>query len=138
MIHFDLPLPVGHELALRGFLKQMRKTEGEATLLSKRWDSDLHALRFTATGGPHTIRSSLFVRGFDGWAIYAGTLKNETIEPAELELAERAREHTRFGFAQRFGQSAGQQEESGDELGHAIGHRYSRNTRDVPQELSSR
>ena len=70
----------------------MRKTEGEATLLSKRWDSDLHALRFTATGGPHTIRSSLFVRGFDGWAIYAGTLKNETIEPAELELAERARE----------------------------------------------
>ena len=28
IIHFNLPLPVGHELALLGFLQNMKKTEG--------------------------------------------------------------------------------------------------------------
>jgi hypothetical protein len=97
IIHFTLPLPVGHDLALLGFLQNMKRTEGEATLVSKEWDSDLHAIRFVATGGLYTVRTNLFVRGLDGWAIYAGTLRKEKIEADELAHAVRAREQTRIG-----------------------------------------
>src|SRR5689334_22369708 len=38
VILFHLPLPVGHEVALRGFMAQMRRTEGQAQLISKHWD----------------------------------------------------------------------------------------------------
>ena len=41
VIHFKLPLPIGHDLALWGFLRQMRETEGEAVLISKKWDPNL-------------------------------------------------------------------------------------------------
>src|SRR4051812_33331385 len=35
IIRFKLPLPVGHDLALFGFLQNMKLSEGEATLISK-------------------------------------------------------------------------------------------------------
>jgi hypothetical protein len=97
IIHFTLPLPVGHDLALIGFLQNMKRTEGEATLVSKQWDPKLYAIRFVAVGGQYTVRTNLFVRGLDGWAIYAGTLQKEKIEADELAQAERAREQTRIG-----------------------------------------
>ena len=97
IIHFMLPLPVGHELALLGFLQNMKRTEGEATLISKTWDPNLYALRFVVVGGLYTVRTNLFVRGLEGWAIYAGTLRKEKIESDELAQAERAREFTRIG-----------------------------------------
>jgi len=97
VIHFELPLPVGHDLALWGFLNQMRASEGEANLLEKKWDANLGGLRFVAEGGQYIVRTNLFVHGFSGWAIYAGTLRAFPINQAELELAERAREDTVVG-----------------------------------------
>jgi hypothetical protein len=97
VIHFDLPLPVGHDLALWGFLNQMRASEGEAKLLEKKWDANLGGLRFVAEGGQYIVRTNLFVDGFTGWAVYAGTLRAFPINQAELELAERAREDTVVG-----------------------------------------
>lgn len=94
VIRFNMPLPVGYDLALWGFLEHMKSTEGEAELMSKRWDSDAGFLRFEARGGRYDIRTNMVVRGFDGWAVYAGTLKGQPIDEAELELAERARELT--------------------------------------------
>jgi hypothetical protein len=43
------------------------------------------------------VRTNLFVDGFTGWAVYAGTLRAFPINQAELELAERAREDTVVG-----------------------------------------
>jgi hypothetical protein len=97
VIYFHLPLPVGHDLALWGFLNQMRASEGEATLIEKKWDPNLGALRFVAEGGQYTVRTNLFVHGFSGWAVYAGTLRAYPVDQAELELAERAREDTAVG-----------------------------------------
>ena len=97
VIHFGLPVPVGHELVLWYFMKEMRRVQGEAELLAKQWDPNLRTLRFVASGGRYTIRTNLSVRGFDGWAIYAGTLRDGPIEQNELDLAERAREHTVLG-----------------------------------------
>jgi hypothetical protein len=97
VIYFHLPLPVGHDLALWGFLNEMRASEGQATLLEKKWDPNLGALRFVAEGGQYTIRTNLFVHGFSGWAVYAGTLRADPVDQAELELAERAREDTAVG-----------------------------------------
>jgi hypothetical protein len=97
VIYFHLPFPVGHELALWGFLNQMRASEGEATLLAKNWDANLDALRFVAEGGQYIVRTNLFVRGFSGWAVYAGTLRAYPVNQAELELAGRAREYTVVG-----------------------------------------
>ena len=45
VIYFSLPLPVGHDLTLWGFLDEMRHSEGEATLVSKQWDENLRGLR---------------------------------------------------------------------------------------------
>ena len=72
VIHFFLPLPVGYDLALWGFLDQMKRTEGEANLLSKSWDSPARLLRFEAEGGQYHIRAMM----------------------EELDLAVRARELT--------------------------------------------
>lgn len=97
VIRFTLPLPVGHEPVLWFFLDEMRRSEGQVQLLTKQWDPNLRGLRFVARGGLYTVRTSLLVRGFQGWAVYAGTLTSEPIEPAELAMAERAREQTAVG-----------------------------------------
>jgi hypothetical protein len=97
VIFFRLPLPVGHELALWGFLNEMRASEGDAILLEKHWDPQLNALRFTAEGGKYVVRTKLIVRGFNGWAVYAGSLRAFPVNQIELEIAERAREDTLVG-----------------------------------------
>lgn len=96
VIHFTLPLPVGEDLALRGFLAEMKKSEGEATLLSKNRDGD--RLRFVAEGGKYRIRGILLTRGFRGWAVYAGTLRSLPVAVDELALAVQARENTALGL----------------------------------------
>ena len=97
VIRFSLPFPVGSDLVLWGFLREMRRTEGEAALVSKAWDENLSALRFVADGGRYRVRVNLFVDGWRGWAVYAGTRRGREIAQNELELAERAREHTSVG-----------------------------------------
>src|SRR5688500_92404 len=96
VIHFTLPLPVGEELALRGFLAEMKKSEGEATLLSKNRDGE--RIRFVAAGGKYRIRGILLTRGFRGWAVYAGTLRSLPVAVDELALAVQARENTALGL----------------------------------------
>jgi hypothetical protein len=97
VIHFQIPLPVGDSLALAGFLNQMKKTEGEATLLDRHDDPALPGIRFVAAGGIYLIRANLLVATWEGWAVYAGTLKSGPILQNELDLAIRAREHTHVG-----------------------------------------
>lgn len=95
IIYFDLPLPVGLNLALNGFLSQMKQTEGEANLLSRQDDDSIPGLRFVAEGGPYTIRCKFQVDGWHGWAVYAGTLRSRPVNEKELKTAELAREQTR-------------------------------------------
>ena len=97
VIHFSLPFPVGYEPVLWYFMREMRRVEGEAALLSKQWDPNLRAMRFVAQGRQYTVRPILTLRGFEGWAIYAGTLTDRPINLEELDLAERARERTMTG-----------------------------------------
>jgi hypothetical protein len=97
VIHFTMPLPVGEDLALHGFLAEMKKSEGEATLLSKNRDGD--RIRFVAEGGKYRIRGILLTRGFGGWAVYAGTLRSRSPAVDELALAVQARENTALGLA---------------------------------------
>jgi hypothetical protein len=94
VIHFMLPLPVSHEAVLWVFMNEMKRTEGNATLLEKKWDPALGGIRFVARGHMYTVRTNLLVRGFDGWAVYAGTLSANPVQADELTLAEDAREHT--------------------------------------------
>jgi hypothetical protein len=97
VIHFTMPLPVGEDLALRGFLAEMKRSEGEATLLSKNRDGD--RIRFVAEGGKYRIRGILLTRGFGGWAVYAGTLRSASPAVDELALAVQARENTALGLS---------------------------------------
>jgi hypothetical protein len=97
VIHFRMPLPVGQNLALSGFLGQMKKAEGVATLLDRQDDPNLPGIRFVAEGGLHTLRGNLIVNGWEGWAIYAGTKRGQPINQKEIDLAIAAREHTRVG-----------------------------------------
>ena len=97
VILFHMPLPVGHEWALWGFLREMKKNEGTAEVIDKKWDEDLGALRFVAQGGRYTVRTILRVSGFDGLAIYAGTLTGQPVDETELRIAEDARERSFWG-----------------------------------------
>jgi hypothetical protein len=97
VIHIDLPLPVGPDVALWGFLREMRKQEGDALLDSQQNDPHLPGIRFVAEGGRYKMRGNLTVHGWDGWIIYAGTLRGRVDDATELRLAETAREHTRPG-----------------------------------------
>lgn len=98
VMHFRLPLPVGPEMALWGFMREMEKKQGDAVLRAKRKDPRLPGIRFVAEGGKFEIRTNLIVRGSEGWAVYACTPRNGPVEQDELDLARRAREHTRIGL----------------------------------------
>ena len=92
-----MPLPMGNGTALWGFLKEMKRTEGEARLISKQRDPDRKALNFVAEGGHYTVRANILTRGTRGWAIYAGTKRGREVVPDELKVAEQARDHTTPG-----------------------------------------
>jgi hypothetical protein len=98
VIRINLPLPfVGPDTVLPRFLNQMRQTEGEARLISRRGDRDLPGIRFVAEGGQYRLRANLVTRGFRAWTVYAGTLRGRPEVADELNLAEAAREQTRIG-----------------------------------------
>ena len=98
IIHFGLPLPVPAHWVLDPFLKQMKKTQGEANLIGQpQKDDALPGVRFTVEGGGYRMRVNLICKGFRGWAVYAGTLQNQDEVPAELQLAEAARDKTQVG-----------------------------------------
>ena len=101
VIHFSLPLPLGDDLSLWGFLREMKQQEGEATLLKKTRDEEKQALRFVAEGGRYRIRGIILTRGFGGWVFYAGTLRAGTIRLDELRQAVQAREQTVAGAQRR-------------------------------------
>lgn len=98
VIHFKLPLPVGVNLVYWEFMREMKRKEGDAIEISRADDPALPGLRFVCEGGRYRMRVNLIVDGFDGWAIYAGTLRAFDIVPDELVLAERARENTILGL----------------------------------------
>ncbi len=92
VIAFRMPWPVGHEAAFKyGFIASMRRAEGEANVLSKDWTDDRSELRADVEGGKFLVRMRFIVRGVRGWSIYAGTLRNQPINPDELTLAESSR-----------------------------------------------
>lgn len=98
VIHFGLPLPVPATWILDSFLSAMKESEGEATLIGPpQKDDSLPGVRFTVEGGDYKMRVNLICKGFRGWAVYAGTRRNQQEIPAELELAERARDKTQVG-----------------------------------------
>jgi hypothetical protein len=101
VLFIKLPLPVGANLTLDQFLKEMRKREGEANLLEKKDDPEIDGIRFVADGGIHKIRAKLLTRGFRAWVIYAGTLHGKPERSDELQLAERAREATIIGLPEK-------------------------------------
>lgn len=92
-----LPL-ASDRLILDRFVGTMRAAEGEASLVGPpQSDASLPGLRFVAEGGKYTVHGNLVSRGTRGWIVYAGTLRNQPIELAELELASHAREQTVLG-----------------------------------------
>ena len=97
VIHFSMPLPVGQNLALSGFLTEMKHSEGEANLISRTDDPNLPGIRFVAEGGRYRLRANLIVDGWEGWAVYAGTLRNKAIIPEELDMAERCASIRKLG-----------------------------------------
>ena len=105
VIYFKAPafiswLPKGrylHGKVLDAFMDEFRKDQGESTLLSQTWDDKLDAMRFVAEGGLYKIRPILRVRGRNGWAVYAGTLRERDENAEELAVATQSREVTRVG-----------------------------------------
>ena len=77
VMHIKLPLPVGVNLVHWEFLREMQKREGDAVELSHQADPALPGLRFVCEGGRYRLRVNLIVRGFEGWAIYATTRREE-------------------------------------------------------------
>lgn len=98
VIRINLPLPfIGPDAVLPRFINEMRQTEGEGRLLSRRHDSRLPGLRFVAEGGQYRLRANLMTRGFRAWAVYAGSLRAQPEMPDEIAVAESAREETKIG-----------------------------------------
>ncbi len=94
VILFHLPLPVGSNLALRGFLNQMKNTEGTADLLRREDDDTLPGIRFVVDGAFYTVSGNLTTAGFSGWVVYAATVRAKPVDTTELFTATRAREQT--------------------------------------------
>jgi hypothetical protein len=100
VIYFNLPLPVPATWIINPYLDAMKKSEGEANVIQGPVeDKALPGLRFTVECGDYRMRTNLVCKGFHGWAIYAGSLRNQPESPEEIHLAERARDHTLVGPA---------------------------------------
>lgn len=97
IVYFRMPFPVGHELAFKyGFLAEMRRKEGKAEVLAKRWDPEIEGLRFTVESKFFHVEAKFFVRGMEGWAIYAGQRLGYPVNEEEFEIARRVREKAEF------------------------------------------
>lgn len=97
ILYFQMPFPVGHELAFRyGFMAEMRKKEGVANLIEKHWDPEIEGLRFTVESRYFHVEAKFFVRGMEGWAFYAGTRLNNPVNKEEFQTAKRVRESAEF------------------------------------------
>ena len=90
------------EKALRYVLSEMKRVEQSGTLLSKEDDPELPGIRFVAQSDIHKVRVNLTTYGFRGWAFYAGTNVGQPDNPAELKLAERAREASSPGLPEDY------------------------------------
>jgi len=98
VILMNLPLPVGPEMVLWGFLHRLREVDRRGELHLKVDAPDLPGLRFVAQSGQYLLRVNLTVRGWHAWAVYAGSRNSRPVNPFELELAQRARDHTRVAL----------------------------------------
>ncbi len=97
IVYFRMPFPVGHELAFKyGFLAEMRRKEGKADVLEKHWDPQIQGLRFIVESRFFHVEAKFFVRGSEGWAIYAGQRLNNPVNEDEFETAKRVRENADF------------------------------------------
>jgi len=94
VIHFSLPFPMTDDLVLWGFMREMKRSEGAAELVSREAAPDLPGLRFIAKGGLYYVRVNLMSKGWEGWAVYAGTKVDRPIDPAEVSSAQIARDNT--------------------------------------------
>jgi hypothetical protein len=95
----NLPLPVGPDMVLWGFLNHLRAADKKAELLEKQSAPDLQGIRFVAESGLYRIRVNLIVHDWHAWAIYAGTVHDKPERADELLLAEQARDRTRTGIS---------------------------------------
>lgn len=99
IIHFGLPLPAPVSWVLPRYLDKMKESEGEAEVIGQPLQDDaLPGIRFTVDCGDYRMRTNFICKGFGGWAVYVGTLRDRPEIPAEIELAERAREKTKIGI----------------------------------------
>jgi hypothetical protein len=102
VIHFGMPFPVPTWVVYPNVIQKMKEHEGEANVITGPLkDENLPGMRFTVDTGDYRMRSNLITKGFSGWIVYAGTLRNDEEVPAELELAEKSREKTRVGTHER-------------------------------------
>lgn len=97
VIYSRMPLPVGDDLALWGFMQEMKKDQGQAELLDKTRDDEIDGLRFKARGTFFSIDAFLYTKGWDCWVSYAGRYADREAEEAEEELARRARDRVVVG-----------------------------------------
>ncbi len=98
VIYFNLPFPVGNNLAMDGFLRQMRNTEGTANLLSRQDDDKQGGIRFVADGAFYEVHGHLTAAGFHAWVVYAATVRAKPINAQELSTAGQAREQTQVNI----------------------------------------
>lgn len=98
VIHFTMPVPwAPDDVLMQNFLDDMKKQEGSAQLITQTTNATLGVVQFLAVGGEYTVRTNMFKGFFEGWFVYAATDTSETVVPDELEIAERARDHTKVG-----------------------------------------
>ncbi len=95
VIRFSMPLPVGYDIAVWGFMEEMKAREGSAELIQQSWDIESQAMRFVADGGLYRVRVKMIVSGFNGWAIFAGTKTDRPINEDDLKKAIIARDSVR-------------------------------------------
>lgn len=106
VIYFSLPLPLPANWIFDRYIGAMKESEGEAKVIEGPLnDSSLPGVRFTVETGPYRMRTNLICKGFHGWSVYAGTLRDQPEVPDELAAAERARDHTKPGAPSAAAQS---------------------------------
>jgi hypothetical protein len=94
VIGIRLPFPFGPKLVLWRFMEEMKQSEGEGKLLSRRESGG--KLIFEAEGGRYHLRGIVVAKGFSAWVVYAGALRGRPENAAELSLAYLARDLTVF------------------------------------------
>jgi hypothetical protein len=94
VVYIRLPLPLPMSTLVWFAKQEYTKKENDGRLIGQ-WTDNLGRQWFEAENNKYHVKGYAVMNGLDAWIVYSGYRTNETLEPEQVELANRAMDNIR-------------------------------------------